>query len=43
MTGTPDADSVMVRASASGARGRGFNPGPRHTKNVKTVTVNTLT
>ena len=28
-------DSVMVRASASEAGGRGFESGPRHTKDVK--------
>ena len=28
-------DSVMVRASASGAGGRRFEPGSRHTKDVK--------
>ena len=31
-------DSVMVRASASEAGGRGFDPGPRHTKDVKNGT-----
>ena len=31
-------DSVMVRASASGAGGRGFNPGPGHTKDFKNGT-----
>ena len=31
-------DSVMVRASASGAGGRGFDPGPGHTKDFKTGT-----
>ena len=28
----------MVRASASGAGGGGFDPGPRHTKDVKNGT-----
>ena len=28
-------DSANGRASASGAGGRGFDPGPRHTKGVK--------
>ena len=31
-------DSVMVRASASEAGGRGFESGPRHTKDVKNGT-----
>ena len=31
-------DSVMVRASASEAGGHGFEPGPRHTKDVKNGT-----
>ena len=31
-------DSVMVRASASEAGGRGFKSGPRHTKDVKNGT-----
>ena len=31
-------DSAMVRASASEAGGRGFDPGPRHTKDVKNGT-----
>ena len=31
-------DSVMVRASASGAGGRGFDPGPGHTKDFKNGT-----
>ena len=35
-------DSVMVRASASGAGDRGFDPRPRHTKDVKMVPVTTL-
>ena len=33
-----DSDSVMVRASASGAGGRGFNPGLGHTKDFKNGT-----
>ena len=33
-----DSDSVMVRASALGARGRGLDPGPGHTKDFKNVT-----
>ena len=33
-----DSDSVMVRASASGAGGRGFDPGPGHTKDFKNGT-----
>ena len=33
-----DFDSVMVRASASGAGGRGFDPGPGHTKDFKNGT-----
>ena len=33
-----DSDSVMVRASASGAGGRGFDPGPGHTKAFKNGT-----
>ena len=28
-------NSVMVRASALEAQGRGFDPGPHHTKDVK--------
>ena len=32
------ADSTNGRASASGAGGRGFDPGPRHTKGVKNGT-----
>ena len=35
-------DSANGRASASGAEGRGFDPGPRHTKGVKMVPVATL-
>ena len=31
-------DSVMAKASASEAGGRGFDPGPRHTKDVKNGT-----
>ena len=31
-------DSVMVRASASGTGGRGFDPGPRYTKDAKNGT-----
>ena len=31
-------DSVKVRVSASEAEGRGFYPGPRHTKDVKNGT-----
>ena len=31
-------DSVMVRASASGAGVRGFDPGPGHTKDFKNGT-----
>ena len=31
-------DSANGRASASGAGGRGFDPGPRHTKGVKNGT-----
>ena len=31
-------DSVMVRASASGAGGRGFHPGPGQTKDYKNGT-----
>ena len=33
-----DFDSVMVRASASGAGGRGFDPGLGHTKDFKNGT-----
>ena len=33
-----DSDSVMVRASASVAGGRGFDPGPGHTKDFKNGT-----
>ena len=33
-----DSDSVMVRASASGAGGRGFDPGPGHAKDFKNGT-----
>ena len=29
----------MVRASASGAGGRGFDPGPGHTKDFKNGTI----
>ena len=32
-------DSVMVRASASGTGGRGFDPGPRYTKDAKNGTM----
>ena len=35
-------DSANGRASASGTGGRGFDPGPRHTKGVKMVPVATL-
>ena len=35
-------DSVMVRASASGTGGRGFDPGPHYTKDAKMVPVATL-
>ena len=35
-------DSANGRASASGAGGRGFDPGPRHTKSLKMVPVATL-
>ena len=35
-------DSVMVRASASGAGDRGFNNGPRQSNDVKMVPVATL-
>ena len=35
-------DSVIVRASASGAGCRGFDPGPDHTKDFKMVPVATL-
>ena len=31
-------DSVIVRASASGVGDRGFDPGPRHTKDDKNCT-----
>ena len=31
-------DSANGRASTSGAGGRGFDPGPRHTKDVKNGT-----
>ena len=31
-------DTANGRASASGAGGRGFDPGPRHTKGVKNGT-----
>ena len=31
-------DNFMVRASASGAGGRGFDPGPGHTKDFKNGT-----
>ena len=33
-----DSDSVMVIASASEAGGRGFDPGPGHTKDFKNGT-----
>ena len=33
-----DSKSVMVRASASGAGGRGFDSGPSHTKDFKNGT-----
>ena len=33
-----DSNSVMVRASASGAGGRGFDLGPGHTKDFKNGT-----
>ena len=33
-----DSYSVMVRASASEAGGRGFDPGPGHTKDFKNGT-----
>ena len=33
-----DSNSVMVRASASGAGGHGFDPGPGHTKDFKNGT-----
>ena len=33
-----NSDSVMVRVSASGAGGRGFDPGPGHTKDFKNGT-----
>ena len=33
-----DSDSVVVRASASGAGGRGFDPAPGHTKDFKNGT-----
>ena len=36
-------DSANGRASASGAGGRGFNPGPHHTKGVKNGTSGYLT
>ena len=39
---TTGPDSIMVRASASEAGGRGFDPGPRQTKDVKMVPVATL-
>ena len=35
-------DSANGRVSASGAGGRGFDPGPHHTKGVKVVPVATL-
>ena len=38
ITGITGPDSVMVRASASEAGGRGFEPWPRHTKDVKNGT-----
>ena len=34
----PRPSSVIVRAAALGARGRGFVPGPHHTKNIKNDT-----
>ena len=34
--------SVLVRTSASGAGGRGFDHGPDHTKDLKMVPVATL-
>ena len=34
----PSTDSVMVRASASGPGGRGFDPGLGHTKDFKNGT-----
>ena len=37
-----DSDSVMVRASALGAGGRGFDPGPGHTKDFKNGTIGYL-
>ena len=36
--GHTDSDSVMVRASDSGAGGRGFDPEPGHTKDLKNGT-----
>ena len=35
-------DSLVVRASASGSEGRGFEPRPRHTKGVKNGTGSSL-
>ena len=35
-------NSLVVRASASGAVGRGFAPLPRHTKGVKNGTSSSL-
>ena len=32
----------MVRAPVSGAGGRGFDPGPHHTKGVKMIPLATL-
>ena len=37
-----DPDSLVVRASASGAVGRGFAPRSRHTKGVKNGTSSSL-
>ena len=33
-----DSDSIMGRASAAGSGGRGFDPGPDHTKDFKNGT-----
>ena len=33
-----DSNSIMVRASALGEGGRGFDPGPGHTKDFKNGT-----
>ena len=38
MTTYSDSDSVLVRASASGAGGHGFDPGPGRTKDFKNGT-----